>query len=385
MGGAQRHLEQISPALIEKGWKISIYCISNVGVLGPGLAKKSVDVIAPPISILSTSFKLLKVLYLILSIAKLFIYLLFRRPAIVHCFLPEAYILGVPLAFIAGIKHRFMSRRSLNNYQFRQPMLFKFERHVHRLVTAVLCNSKKIIPQLMHEGFSVNQIFPIYNGVSIPLALSPARKDEIRSKLDVSGEACLLVTTANLIPYKGHSDLLNALAQCATDKVANVDWHLLVIGKDAGILQELIAEAKKLKIERHVSFVGLRGDAIELMQASDIGVLVSHEEGFSNAVIEGMACGLPMLVTDVGGNGEAVIDGENGYVVAAKDIAAISKGLSGLISDADTRHQMGRMGQKRADKYFSVESSVDNYHRFYQSFLSHSGIDKLNTELHQNS
>ncbi len=68
----------------------------------------------------------------------------------------------------------------------------------------------------------------------------------------------------------------------------------------------------------HVLFMGLRDDISDLMAASDVSVLPSHEEGFSNAVLESMAAGLPVVATRVGGNPEAIIDGETGWLVATQ-------------------------------------------------------------------
>ena len=96
------------------------------------------------------------------------------------------------------------------------------------------------------------------------------------------------------------------------------------------------------------------GDIPDLLAASDIGVLASYEEGFSNAVIEGMAASLPMVVTDVGGNAEAVIDGECGYVIPPHDPTALAKALENLICDSGRRQNMGEAARRRV-----AESPLD--------------------------
>ena len=70
-------------------------------------------------------------------------------------------------------------------------------------------------------------------------------------------------------------------------------------------------------------FLNTRNDVLEILNACDIGVLCSHQEGFSNSVLEGMASGLPMIVTDVGGNAEAVLNGKSGIVVPPHDSAPL--------------------------------------------------------------
>jgi glycosyltransferase involved in cell wall biosynthesis len=106
------------------------------------------------------------------------------------------------------------------------------------------------------------------------------------------------------------------------------------------------------------------------LAAADIGVLSSHEEGFSNAVLEGMAAGLPMLVTDVGGNAEAVLDGEHGHVVPARDPSALAARLVALALDPAQRRRFGAAAKARAQDCFSVDACVSQYLQMYRKLLA---------------
>ena len=138
--------------------------------------------------------------------------------------------------------------------------------------------------------------------------------------MGIGPQALTLVMVGNLIAYKGHGDLLVALGQAAPQLPP--DWRLLIVGRDEGIASALQAQSVALGIDRNVLFLDTRNDVPDILNACDIGVLCSHQEGFSNAVLEGMAASLPMIVTDVGGNAEAVLDGECGIVVPAERSAA---------------------------------------------------------------
>ena len=118
---------------------------------------------------------------------------------------------------------------------------------------------------------------------------------------------------ANLIPYKGHKDLIEGLALVAQSLPSG--WRILCAGRDEGLQLKLESLVEAQGIKANIQFLGERTDVPILLAAADFGVLSSWEEGFSNVILEAMAAGLPMIVTDVGGNPEAVLDGETGLVV----------------------------------------------------------------------
>src|SRR5262249_27490264 len=108
-----------------------------------------------------------------------------------------------------------------------------------------------------------------------------------------------------------------------------------------------------------------------LLKASDLGVLApTRNEGFSNAVLEGMASGLPMVVTDVGGNAEAVLDGETGLVVAPHNPTALGAAIVRLAHDPDLRRSMGERAKKRAANEFSCTTSLNQYCALYEELLA---------------
>ena len=111
----------------------------------------------------------------------------------------------------------------------------------------------------------------------------------------------------------------------------------------------------------------MRRDVERILPAADLGVLASHEEGFSNAVLEIMATGLPVVVTDVGGNAEAVPDGECGRVVPPRAPAALAAAIVELAGDLRRRRTMGAAARRRVADRFSVEVCVDRYLRLYAS------------------
>jgi glycosyltransferase involved in cell wall biosynthesis len=368
VGGAERHLLQILPHLARRGIHPSVYTLSHKGELAPELEAKGITVVAPPFAENFRRFPpwVRKTVLLLLSAARLWILMLQQRPDVVHFFLPEAYLLGGMLSLFAPISVRVMSRRSLNDYQKRRPILGQIECWLHSRMDAVIGNSLRVATQLAQEGVSEDRLGLIYNGLDMSVfdEVGPAARERMRGELGIPIDALVMVLVANLIPYKGHADLLDALGNIAAELPA--DWVLLCVGRDEGIGNTLRSLADELGIGGHIRWLGQRDDIPELLAAADLGLSCSHEEGFSNAVLECVAAGLPMVVTDVGGNGEAVIDGESGYVIPPHSPRAFADAVRRLTADSDLRASMGRRAQARIRSRFSADRCVSNYARLYE-------------------
>ncbi len=368
VGGAEMHLSMVAPELVRRGYAVSVYNISGESVLGDGMARRGVEVIGPPAAATTDQPRLVRGLLFGLSSLKLFLVMLRRRQSIVHFFLPQAYIIGAILARCAGLSRLVMSRRSLNHYQARYPVLGRIERRLHRHMAAVLGNSRRVVSQLHdEERIPAQRLGLIYNGVDLDrfdldLDLDRGAK---RDELGIGADTFCMAIVANLIAYKGHLDLFEALAGVKNDMPE--DWVLLAIGRDDGTLNALREAAGALGIGDRVRFLGLRDDVPELFMASDLGLLCSHEEGFSNAILEGMAAGLAMVVTDVGGNAEAVLDGTTGLVVPARAPAALGAAIATIANDPELRHRMGQEARQRAERLFSLEACVSRYEALYEA------------------
>jgi glycosyltransferase involved in cell wall biosynthesis len=261
-----------------------------------------------------------------------------------------------------------MSRRSLNNYQKKHPWLAILERRLHGAMTAIVGNSQRVLDQLRDdEKAPPDKLALIYNGIDIARFDRHLEREEKRKQLGISDDALVLVIVANLIPYKGHADLLAALARIKT-KLPK-DWVLLAVGRDDGLESKLKKQVRELDIAEHVRFIGQRHDVVELLRISNIGLISSHEEGFSNALLEGMAAGLPMIATDVGGNAEALIDGVTGLLVPAKDLEAMGDAILRLAGDPSLARRLGIAGRARVEQNFSLDACVNSYDAFYRQIM----------------
>ena len=126
-------------------------------------------------------------------------------------------------------------------------------------------------------------------------------------------------------------------------------------------------------LENNFYFVGERSDIPDLLSILDVSVLPSLSEGFSNTVLESMSAGLPLVVTDVGGNSEAVIDGKTGFVVPPKDIVKMADSINLLLANKELAKKMGREGRKRAQQLFSMDRMINKIENLYVSSLKNIG------------
>jgi glycosyltransferase involved in cell wall biosynthesis len=132
---------------------------------------------------------------------------------------------------------------------------------------------------------------------------------------------------------------------------------------------ELQAMVRELGLTRQFHFSGEVTDLRSHLAAADIFVLPSRSEGFSNAIIEAMASRLPVIVTNVGGNAEAVQDGVNGFVVPTEDASSIAKAMAELLANPTRAREMGLAGYVRAADLFTVDATMQSIVDAYKKLL----------------
>jgi glycosyltransferase involved in cell wall biosynthesis len=202
----------------------------------------------------------------------------------------------------------------------------------------------------------------IYNGVDsdhFEITHSFEAAKRVRASLGVRPEALLIGTVGMCRPEKNQEVLLTALRRL---RVARVDAHLVIAG-DGPLREQLRRRAQELEVADRVHFLGAVEDVRPVLGALDIFVLPSVAvESFSNAALEAMAMGRPVILSDIGGAREMIQDGVEGYVVAPTELAARLPALiAALYADRRKRLQMGAAARNRAVTCFSVPAMVAGY------------------------
>ena len=224
----------------------------------------------------------------------------------------DANLVGVLAARWAGIDTVISTRRGVPYWSSGAGRALV--RWLDRSVTWFIANSRATRDRYCEEErLDPGRFDVIYNGLEQERfqGLSPDRRAGIRRDLQVGVDDPVVGIVANLRAVKGIADLVDATARLVPELP---DLRVLVVGEGAE-RRPLEERIEDLGLEAHVRLLGARSDVPELLQVFDVGVLASHFESFSNSVLEYLAAGLPVVVTDVGGAREAVRDGHEGFVV----------------------------------------------------------------------
>lgn len=289
------------------------------------------------------------------------------RPDILHAYLPAANVIGPIAARMAGVPKVIVSKRALANYKENFPLLRRIEPTGNRMADVILVNSDAVRRDVERtERHWEGKFRKIYNGVAPCAPWTVEQTETFRTREGISPGAPVILCVSNFYPYKGHEDLIHAVPRVIS---SFPEALFLLVGRDYGTLEAMQALVKKYGIEDRVRFPGSRSDIPDLLRASDLFVHPSHEEGFSNAVLEAMACGRAVVACDVGGNPEAVQDGETGILVPRGDPDALAKAINARLSDPNGTKKMGDSGRRRAEEYFSLDRMVREMEELYDSLL----------------
>ncbi|HEX6723006.1 MAG TPA: glycosyltransferase, partial [Burkholderiaceae bacterium] len=212
------------------------------------------------------------------------------------------------------------------------------------------------------NGAAWNKSTVVYNGVDsghfeITGAFEAGKR--LRASLGVKPESLLVGTVGMCRPEKNQAVLLTMMRSL---RVSRVDAHLVIAG-EGPLLDSLKRQAVALEVADRVHFTGAVEDVRPVLAALDVFVLPSRAvESFSNAALEAMSMGRPVVLSDIGGAREMITDGVEGYVVSPTELAArLPAIIAALYADRRKRQQMGQAARDRVVSSFSVSAMVAGY------------------------
>ena len=210
--------------------------------------------------------------------------------------------------------------------------------------------------------------------------IDPARVQTIYNGLDVvdwntlprpanAPDKVVVTTVGNIRRVKGHDVFIKAAA-AIVQHFPGVSFSIAGEVLEPDYFSELQGLVRDLKLSERFHFVGGVTDLREHLSSSDIFVLPSRSEGFSNAIVEAMAASLPVVATDVGGNAEAVENGVSGFIIPSDDPAALSEAISRLIFNPSQAKAMGKAGRNLVIEKFTTKAMMDKISAAYQKLLA---------------
>jgi len=282
------------------------------------------------------------------------------RPDVLHTYLLHANVLGRIIGRLTGVPAIIGSERTIGQARRWGRLATKL---TNPLTDAVEVNSeiggKAIVSDL---GVPSNKVELVRSGLDLAAFSASTKRADIRSELGLNDNHHLVTFIGRLRPVKGVEYGIKAFA-VASVQHQNLRIALAGEGEQLGYLQDLTSQ---LGISENVTFLGVRNDLPDLLAATDSVLMPSLNEGFPRTAIEAMAAGKPVIATRVGGTPEAIIDGETGILVPAKDVEAMAAALSNLVDDTELQTRLGTAGRARAQQNYSLANYLSRLDRLYQ-------------------
>ena len=346
VGGAERSLMSIAPATTHRGWVPTVASLMPGGFFAERLRKANVPV--RQLGMKRSSHALLGLLRLAAVIRR-------ERPVIIQSWMYHADLMATLALALSGRWRKTKlfwgvrcSDMDFSKYDPQLRIVFRLCALLSRLPHGVIANSDAGREVHQRLGYKPKRFYVVHNGIETGRFKVPqGTRSQVRRELGLPPNGPVIATVARLDPMKDYECFLAAL-----ERLPGID--ALAIGRGTENLPD------RPRLRR----LGQRDDIVELLAASDILVSSSaFGEGFSNAIAEGMAAGLPVVATDIG-DARCMV-GDAGIIVRPRDPEALAAALKRLIEAPETRARLGALGRRRVEELFSVESALMGFENAY--------------------
>jgi glycosyltransferase involved in cell wall biosynthesis len=360
VGGAEMQLLNYLLAADTDRFRHTVLCLSSRGPLAERLAGSKVDVKLHAVRQRTMPWHL----------ARLARWMRRENVAVVHAHMFWSALWGRLAGTLAGVPVLVSTEHGQEKWKNRLQI------ELDHLLSRRTCRHIVVSRYGMQlrrerERIAPEKLLYLPNGVSVPEKPgNPAVRTRVRTQLGFATDQVVVGTVGRLVAAKAYEHLLEAFARI---RARIPDACLLVVG-DGPQRQELEVRADALGLGQAVKFLGLRDDVRELLAALDVFVLSSIREGLPVALLEAMAAGLAIVVTDVGGMPEVVEDEISGLVVPAGDPGALATAVQRLLSDRDAAAGLGAAAHARARQDYSIDAVARRIEAIYIQCLSARGI-----------
>ncbi|MEM6551501.1 MAG: glycosyltransferase [Planctomycetota bacterium] len=229
-------------------------------------------------------------------------------------------------------------------------------------VTAVSAYVKRAVEQ--KEGLRlglVGGVEVVPNGITPEPMPAVYTRTEARVHMGLPLDARVIFHTARFHPVKDHGLSLRAFAEVL--KEVPGAWLVLIgDGPERGFIEQ---QVRVLGLRERMVLAGVREDARQLLPGADVAVLSSKSEGMSVTILEAMAAGVPVVATDVGGNGELIEHGKTGLLTHAEDAEALGAAMAALVKDRNVAGGYAAAAKARFLANFTESRMIEAYKRLY--------------------
>lgn len=294
---------------------------------------------------------------------------------IVHVHSPLAAMLGRIAAKMAGTAvviytaHGFYFHENMTKWKRR--CIVWIEKILGRMCTDILLlQSAEDRETAIREGISLPQnAVWISNGVDINKFMPFSPDEKLQALLGIKKEDKVVGFAGRIVREKGIEELVKAIG-LVKERVSSV--KLLIVGdtlqsdRDTGAKEDIRRVIAENSLEENVVFAGLRDDMPQVYALMDVFVLPSYREGMPRSILEAMACGLPVVATDIRGSREEVVDGVTGKIVPSREVKPLADAIREILVDKEIALKMGSAGRKRVEAEFDEEMVLDKEVEVYK-------------------
>jgi glycosyltransferase involved in cell wall biosynthesis len=237
---------------------------------------------------------------------------------------------------------------------------------------AIVAPSPAIQQELMAAGYPQEKLLFIPNGVAVGPVRQAARRTAARAALATGNAALGLATDTPLAIYTGRLHACKGLAHLVGAWPAVLrqqpDARLWLAG-DGPDRASLQSQIQRLKVQNRVLLAGSFDGTEELLCAADLFVLPSLEEGMSQSLLEAMACGLPIVASDIPGNRDLIENNRDGLLVRVADPIELSAAVLRLLNEPGLAGQLGANARDRVGRHFSLEKMITAYLQLFDRLI----------------
>jgi glycosyltransferase involved in cell wall biosynthesis len=354
-GGAEKQLTLLASRLPRDEFDVHVAVLTHTGPLETTLREAGVNV-----TVIGKRWK-----FDPLSYWRLRRHIQAVKPDIVHTWLFAANAYGRQAALGAGVRHVIAGERCVDPWKAGWQLAI--DRALARRTERIVTNSSGVKDFYVGRGLPAEKFVVIPNGIDAAVVREPMQSREaLLASLSLPPDARLIGAVGRLWPQKRLKDLIWAMDLMRTTRD---DAHLLIIG-DGPQRSRLERFSEQNELQNLVHFLGERDDVARLMSNIDVLWLASEYEGQSNAVMEAMAVGVPVIATDISGNRDLVVPDVTGYLIPVGERYEFTRGADWLFNDEPLRKKLGAAGRERIEREFTVEKMVQRHAELYRNLAA---------------
>jgi glycosyltransferase involved in cell wall biosynthesis len=356
-GGSEKYLLGLVKNLNKEQYQVTVWCEGAWGPAGDEIRKAGATVIQSPYR----PYRLDHMFGAIRFIRR-------NRFDIVHSLKYNTNFMDALVSKLSRVKVFITSRRNIP-YWINPHKMNDGERIRNMMTDRIIANSETAKGlTIAVEHVPATKISVIYTGIDLREVDAVLNNPNLsfRSSLRIPNAAVVVGNMGDLREVKGHSYLIKAFAQVV--QRTNKEVYLVIQGEgpEESNLRTLV---KDLNIEGRVKISTSPHAQLEVMRSFDIFVLPSLAERFSNAIIAAMALSLPCVVSDVGGNPEAVVQNESGLIVQAKSVEPLAEAIIRLVEDPALAKKLGVRGRELVESKYTVQQMASAHEKLYEELL----------------